>query len=542
MDGCARCGYELDNTWRYCGRCGWSRPAVPDGETAARPSLVARHARTGTPPDRPRLPTMMTRLRRSDQAVAIGVFVLAVSLFLPWFGFAFGGSLSGFGAHGWLFLILLACAGVLGYLVSVAVRPGTTLAPAHWQGLITATGFSAFLTVIALLDSPTGASLRLGAILALGGALTSLAGAITTRQTLVRSAASDVSSQGMNLITATVRLLGRIRTAVEGSPAPAPAPLPDARPPYRPQAEATAGPAWRTGPAEAQVTRPTSQGRSGSPAPPAADDSNKTPRGAVITVGWGGSLALLGWGIWMVSVWGSSHPAGAGLRCTIGQSVPGYGTCTPALQQVLGDLTSASNSFASQVLPNYHLGLAGTGIAVAIALLTLLYVFTLLRNQMFAVIVLGMTAVLAAIGALMVGSIVQVGSSILTANHTCEAAGVGPCISGSAVTALLSGWIAVGGGGLALLGGLFFARSLTASRRTATAAAGAQPGMPTIVRAAETTRPSTVATLYPVRTVSSSLPDEAAARACDWCHAPAAADDRFCSECGRQVGRGGGLR
>lgn len=255
------------------------------------------------------------------------------------------------------------------------------------------------------------------------------------------------------------------------------------------------------------------------PPAPSAADGKKTPtagRGAVPAVIWGAFLALLGWMVWLITLWGPTHG---------GQ---GYGDFGQAYQQFA--------SAVGQLLPDYHLDLAGTGLAVAFAVLIAVYLFTQVRNPKLAAIVLGLTAVLAAIGVLMVGSVVRLGSEIWAAQRACDAVGAGSCLPAAGVAAVLGGWIAVGGGGLALLGGLLCARSATVSRRTAVAAAGAQAGVPATFRAAETAWPSGMTTFSPVGAAPGSRPGEPAARACSWCHAPVPAGYRFCSRCGQSTG------
>ena len=295
-----------------------------------------------------------------------------------------------------------------------------------------------------------------------------------------------------------------------GRPRPA---VPASGPPARPLAAKHARPGTPPAPPRVPAEPP--------PAPSAAD-GKKTPtagRGAVPAVIWGATLALLGWMIWLITLWGPTHALDAG---------QGYGDFGQAYQQFA--------SAAGRLLPDYHLDLAGTGLAVAFAVLIAAYLFTQVRSPKLAAIVLGITAVLAAIGVLMVGSVVQLGSEVWAAQRACDAVGAGTCIPASGVAAVLGGWIAVGGGGLALLGGLLCARSATVSRRTAVAVTGAQAAVPATFRAAETARPSTMTTFSPVGTASGSLPYQPAARACDRCHAPVPAGHRFCSRCGRPTG------
>ncbi len=281
MRTCDSCGHEIEDGWSFCGNCGRPQPA------------------TGS---------------RDEDVQAAGAeeaLVLFVSLFLPWLGLGFFGSASGISAHGWLFLVMLECLGVLGYLAWTAARPSVSLAPAHWQGLIAATGFASFLTLLGVLISPSGSSLEFGAIVALGGAGAALAGAITTRLAMKR------------------------------------------QPPTTPITEA-----------------PITQGRPTGAAAPGADSGKKAPqigRGAIRLLRWGASLAFLGWAVWLISLWKAAHPPSGSLSCTIGQPapIPDYGPCTPALQRELQQFSSAGNQFAASQWPDYHLNLAWTGLVLA---------------------------------------------------------------------------------------------------------------------------------------------------------------------------------
>jgi len=65
------------------------------------------------------------RWTKVEKITGVATLLLFISLFLPWFtyniGFGYGSvSVDGLG-HGWMYLVLLVCLGILGYLV---VRAG----------------------------------------------------------------------------------------------------------------------------------------------------------------------------------------------------------------------------------------------------------------------------------------------------------------------------------------------------------------------------------------------------------------------------------
>jgi hypothetical protein len=58
-------------------------------------------------------------LSQSERITGVATLVLFISLFLPWFTYSFGfGSVSVDGLwHGWMYLVLIICLGILAYLV-----------------------------------------------------------------------------------------------------------------------------------------------------------------------------------------------------------------------------------------------------------------------------------------------------------------------------------------------------------------------------------------------------------------------------------------
>ncbi len=121
----------------------------------------------------------VSRWTRGDWITGIGTLILLVSLFLPWFGISvlgFSAEADGLTAHGYLYLVLVVCLAITGYLVaaaSVAELPGFPLT--HRQRLLAATGLNAALVLLAFLIKPTATSWRFGAFAAVIAALAALA-------------------------------------------------------------------------------------------------------------------------------------------------------------------------------------------------------------------------------------------------------------------------------------------------------------------------------------------------------------------------------
>jgi hypothetical protein len=103
-------------------------------------------------------------LTQTDRIVGIATLVLFVSLFLSWFsvnlGSGFGSaSADGLTAHGYLYITLFVCLGILGYLAVGAL--GIWKLPesspiGHEQVLLTATGVNLVLVVLAFVLKPGG--------------------------------------------------------------------------------------------------------------------------------------------------------------------------------------------------------------------------------------------------------------------------------------------------------------------------------------------------------------------------------------------------
>jgi hypothetical protein len=103
----------------------------------------------------------LNRLTIADKVAGIASFVLLISLFLPWFGVTESEvtvGLSGTGAHGFLWLVLVLAVVVLTYLIVHAAqgwdRMGVNV-PSREPVLLTVTGVQLVLVVIAFFDVPS---------------------------------------------------------------------------------------------------------------------------------------------------------------------------------------------------------------------------------------------------------------------------------------------------------------------------------------------------------------------------------------------------
>jgi hypothetical protein len=103
-----------------------------------------------------------SRWTQNDRVVAGASAVLGVSLFLPWFGVSFLGvtvAVNGLTSHRYLFVVLVMCAVILGYLVLrmsslrvVLPRPRT-----HDRLLLAATAVNFVIVLIGFISTPGSA-------------------------------------------------------------------------------------------------------------------------------------------------------------------------------------------------------------------------------------------------------------------------------------------------------------------------------------------------------------------------------------------------
>jgi len=186
---CTECGSDVPDGAIACPSCGTrltiqgpvrpAQSASPAGTAgpAASPAGTASHAGQVTGPAFRFDPNRWTA---GDRITGISTVLLLVSLFLPWYGVSFLGisaQADGLTGHGYLYLVLLLCLAILGYL---GLRAGSEELPArlplaHEQRLLGATGVNAALVLLAFLIKPEGTSWRFGAFTGVLAALAAVA-------------------------------------------------------------------------------------------------------------------------------------------------------------------------------------------------------------------------------------------------------------------------------------------------------------------------------------------------------------------------------
>jgi len=186
---CTECGSDVPDGAIACPSCGTrltiqgpvrpAQSASPAGTAgpAASPAGTASHAGQVTGPAFRFDPNRWTA---GDRITGISTVLLLVSLFLPWYGVSFLGisaQADGLTGHGYLYIVLLLCLAILGYL---GLRAGSEELPArlplaHEQRLLAATGVNAALVLLAFLIKPDGTSWRFGAFTGVLAALAAVA-------------------------------------------------------------------------------------------------------------------------------------------------------------------------------------------------------------------------------------------------------------------------------------------------------------------------------------------------------------------------------
>jgi hypothetical protein len=129
-----------------------------------------------------------SRLGTGDFIAGAASVLLFISLFLPWFsvnlgvlGISVSASANGL-YHGWMYITLLLCIAIVGYLIVRAMWSGLRVPLPHWQLLAGATGLNLILTVIAFLDKPTTTSWSYGAFVGIVAGVGALVGSVFRAQ------------------------------------------------------------------------------------------------------------------------------------------------------------------------------------------------------------------------------------------------------------------------------------------------------------------------------------------------------------------------
>jgi hypothetical protein len=129
-----------------------------------------------------------SRLGTGDFIAGGASVLLLVSLFLPWYsvnvgvlGISVSATANGL-YHGWMYITLLLCIAIVGYLIVRAMWNGLRVPAPHWQLLAGATGLNLLLTVIAFLDKPTVTSWSYGAFVGIVASVGALVGSVVRAQ------------------------------------------------------------------------------------------------------------------------------------------------------------------------------------------------------------------------------------------------------------------------------------------------------------------------------------------------------------------------
>ena len=159
MPACSRCLIEVPLGTALCPKCGAAirRPVVP--QRATKPPRKSRQR--------------LNALSAQDRVAGPASLVLLISLWLPWYSFG-PFSVSGLGAHGWLFIAVIDCIVLVLYVLITAFGAGDLAEQGRLskeQLLVLLTGVNAALVVLAFLLKPSGFSWSWGAFLALVAAV-----------------------------------------------------------------------------------------------------------------------------------------------------------------------------------------------------------------------------------------------------------------------------------------------------------------------------------------------------------------------------------
>jgi zinc-ribbon domain len=159
---CPQCQSEASDAATFCPSCGAS--LAPAAATGAPPpgASEAPSAKSSVPAFR----FDAARWTLADRIAGIATVVLFISLFLSWYTYSIAGfNFTADGLwHGWMYLTLILCIAIVGYLV---MRAGWDRLPIssnlpHMTVMMAATIVNLVLVVIAFLDKPGGGGVGWG--------------------------------------------------------------------------------------------------------------------------------------------------------------------------------------------------------------------------------------------------------------------------------------------------------------------------------------------------------------------------------------------
>ncbi|HLJ98898.1 MAG TPA: zinc ribbon domain-containing protein [Streptosporangiaceae bacterium] len=159
---CTACGNPVPADTTSCPRCGTALALrAPAGTTTA-------------------FRFDASRLTSADRLIGVGTLALLISLFLPWYGvtvLGFSAQADGLTGHGYLYVVLIICLAIAGYLVAYAGMPLPAIPLTHRQRLLAATGLNGVIVLLAFLVKPGDSGWRFGAFLGLLAAIVAVVGA-----------------------------------------------------------------------------------------------------------------------------------------------------------------------------------------------------------------------------------------------------------------------------------------------------------------------------------------------------------------------------
>ena len=159
MPACSRCLIEVPLGTATCPKCG----------SAIRPPVIARPKPKPVHKSRQRV----KQVNRRDRVIGVATLVLLVSFWLPWYSIG-PFSVTGVGAHGWLFFAVINSLVLVLYVLIVAFEVGDLADQGRLskeQLLALLTGINLALVVLAFLLKPTPLSWSWGAFVALAAAI-----------------------------------------------------------------------------------------------------------------------------------------------------------------------------------------------------------------------------------------------------------------------------------------------------------------------------------------------------------------------------------
>jgi hypothetical protein len=164
---CPNCNAQNLAEAAFCTKCGTALSQQPATQVPGAPTTPSGPG--PAPAASSQFHLDLNRLTISDKIIGGACILVLISVFLPWYG-AFGATVSGESAHGYLIIPLLTAIVLVGYLVLRAGGVAMQLPIAHAPLLLVGTGLQLLIVVIGFFNAE-GTSQQFGAYLGLIAAL-----------------------------------------------------------------------------------------------------------------------------------------------------------------------------------------------------------------------------------------------------------------------------------------------------------------------------------------------------------------------------------